>query len=181
MRRAREARLGAYHRFARQRGWQVLGLYEDLSYRYPVTPLLGAHSAQAELALTGRWHDCDALVASVLVLPGDAPTAARASTPSDVIVQLTMLDTGPDTRQFTATWTPSGPLVAPITPEAEAARPHLEDFLRHSAACGSLLVGDQLAATEVEILHARILDPLQHEVEVLAPLTVLAGLADSLA
>jgi hypothetical protein len=61
--------MAAYRAFGLAYGWEVLGLYQDLSQRYPVAPLLGARSAQAELALTGQWDGWSAVVASVLVRP----------------------------------------------------------------------------------------------------------------
>jgi hypothetical protein len=104
--------LAGYRAFGRTLGWEVLGLHQDLSQRYPVAPLLAARSAQAELALVGPWDGWSALVASVLVRP-DARPGARA--PSDLVVQLTILDTGPLSPQFTATVGGSGPEVALLT------------------------------------------------------------------
>jgi hypothetical protein len=179
LRRAREARLAAYRQFGDQRGWPVLGLHEDLSYRYPVAPLLGAHSARAELALCGHWADWDALVASVLVLAGDQNDRPTRHT-NDLNVQLTMLDTGPDPRQFAATWSGVEPQVVPMSPDAEEFLADIKAFLRTAAGTGALLPGDSLAATEIEVLHTRIIDPHQHELDVQGPLHLLARLADDL-
>lgn len=74
-RRERERRLAALRRFATDRGWSVVGLVADLRH-WPVAPLGGAWSAQAELAVAGGWDDATATVASVLVRR--SPPTARS-------------------------------------------------------------------------------------------------------
>ncbi len=94
-RRMRDRRLRLFRDFQTAHGWTVLGLHQDLSRRYPVQPLLGAASAQAELALTGDWGGFPAIVASVRVKSRGVPRERRQP---DLVVQLTTLETGPSAR-----------------------------------------------------------------------------------
>jgi hypothetical protein len=106
--------------FCTERRWSVLGLHQDLSTGYPVAPLLGARSAQAELALVGDWCGRSALVASVLVRKA---TLERERRPGDHVVQLTTLDSGPLGLQFTAERLGSGLQTAPLGTDAQDAWP----------------------------------------------------------
>ncbi len=110
--------------------WSVLGLHQDLSARHPVPPLLGAYSAQAELALTGQWSSWPSVVASVLVQSGDR----RASKTSDMVVQLSTLDTGPLGLQFSATYGLTGPEVAMPAGSSEGGTARVEALLHPSSA-----------------------------------------------
>ena len=166
--------MAGYRAFARTLGWEVLGLHQDLSQRYPVAPLLAARSAQAELALVGPWDGWSALVASVLVRP-DARPGARA--PSDLVVQLTILDTGPLSPQFTATVGGSGPEVALLTGRDEHLL-SLQQVLEGAVRGEDLWPGDHLAADEVEVLHARTLTPA--EPDLVGPLRLLSAVGKAL-
>lgn len=178
LRRARDARLMQYREFGQRYDWRVVGVHEDMSYRYPIEPLIGAMSARAELALTGIWGDWSALVASVRVKA--ERRTEKAPKPRDAIVQLTMLETGPDPRQFVARWTASGPHLVTLTASAERDRTKIVNFMMHAAAEGVLQVGDALAVDEVEMLHARILSERSHDVDLRGPLGVLARLTELL-
>lgn len=177
LRRARDARLAAYRQFGREHDWSVVGLYSDLCYRYPVAPMLGAYSAQAELALRGFWGEWSALVISALVQPGDAHPGRHRR---DSVVQLTMLETGPVPLQFTATWSRTGPQLVTMLKSADATACNIEERLCEAAARGDLLPGDHVAADEVELLHARLLRPEQHNVDVQGPLNILGQFANGL-
>ena len=173
-RRARLFRLAAYRAFGRDQSWSVLGLHQDLSLRYPVAPLIGALSAQAELALSGEWEGRPAVLASALV----APPRSSGRTARDVVVQLTILDTGPPTPQYTSTARRDGADVVALTRGPEPAA-EIESLLRMAADRGDLLPGDQVAAGEVELMHTRVLQGRRPSIDLHGPLRVLASLADA--
>lgn len=173
-RRLHDRRMSAYRQFGAAHDWDVLGLHQDLSQRYPVAPLLGARSAQAELALIGQWDGWSAVIASVLVRPTHG---SGTRTSADVTVQLTTLDTGPILPQFTAGLTPGGPDIALLSGDAVAPEP-LDRILRTAQALGHLWLGDQVAADEVELLHTRMVNAAK--VDFLGPLRLLSALAREL-
>lgn len=167
--------MALYRGFGAAHGWEVLGLHQDLSQRYPVAPLLAADSAQAELAVSGPWEEWSAIVASVLVRP-DARSGPRA--PLDTVVQLTILDTGPFSPQFTATLESATVDVALLSGRDEQLL-RLERVLQDAAGGSDLWPGDHLAADEVELLHTRTLttgDP-----DLAGPLRLLSTVARALA
>jgi hypothetical protein len=176
--RSRDARLAAYRGFGLRHGWSVLGLHEDLSSRYPVAPVFGARSAQAELALAGRWEGWDGLIASVLVLPRVEARAPRHAS-ADLVVQFTVLDTGPDARQFIASWTLAGPSIVPTNGAAAESLPSLQTVLWR-AGSDALRPGDRMAATEMELVHARTILPRQRVVDLEGPLHALGLMASEL-
>jgi hypothetical protein len=165
--------MAAYRDFCMSHGWEKLGLFQDLSQRYPVAPLLGAHSAQAELALTGEWDGWSAVVASVLVRPQALPGARE---PMDVVVQLTTLDTGPFSPQFSAIVGRRGNDIALLS-RSPLDSSGLASVLEAARADGGLWPGDHLAADEVELLHTRS----KTSTDIAAPLRLLSSLATSLA
>jgi len=165
--------MAAYRGFGSSHGWQVIGLHQDLSQHYPVAPLLGAQSAQAELALGGEWEKLPALLALVLVRHTERPSRAHR----DTVVQLTTLDTGPFAVQFSAVVGRRGPQVALLSGrEADAGL--LDPILRRAAASENLRVGDHLAADGVELLHTRTLT--RADVDLEGPLRFLTSLAIAL-
>jgi hypothetical protein len=168
--------MAAYRAFGLAHGWEVLGLYQDLSQRYPVAPLLGARSAQAELALTGQWDGWSAVVASVLVRP---PARSDGRPHVDTIVQLTTLDTGPFSPQFSAAVGQRGTDVALLSSGSSSQSAPLERVLEQARAGGDLWPGDHLAADEVELLHTRALTTAPSDLA--GPLRLLSSLACKLA
>lgn len=173
----RDQRLATYREFGVRRGWRVLGLHEDLSRRFPVAPLLGAASAQAELAFTGQWAQWSGLVASVLVQLGDR----RGPRPqADLVVQLTVLDTGPLPWQFAAG---SGSGVAELAELTGASPDDLQSvraFLEAAGDRGDFRSDDRLAAGELSLVHARPLAGAARGVDVEQPLRLLSDLAAAL-
>jgi len=175
-RHGRQRRLQAYQAFSRKYGWPVLGLHQDLSRYLPVAPLMGATSAQTELALSGHWRQRRAVVASVLVQSREAPGHPHP----DTVVQLTALRGGAG-LQFTATWHENGPelsLLSKPEPGRESLR-RLEEALRAAGAFGVLCAGDHLADNGRELLHSRTLGTLRRP-DIHAPLDALARLAVAL-
>ena len=170
----RDDRLAALHAFERRWGWSVLGLYQDLSRDYPVEPLLGAVSAQAELALTGDWDGWAAVVASVLVRSG-GPTPDRRH--HDLVVQLTTLDIGPLPWQFTATQHDFDRELVVLTPSERHSAEDVTRVLRSVDGSGLLKVGDHLAANGVQLLHTRVLHDHGKHIDVAGPLDMLAVIA----
>ncbi len=170
----RDVRVSAYHSFEREQNWRVLGLHQDLSRNYPVKPLLGAVSAQAELALTGDWDGWSAVVASVLVRSGESIQDRRHH---DVVVQLTALDTGPLSVQFTAAYLIGGLELAMLNRADDDGAADVERLLEISAGRGALVPGDRVAANEVQLLHTRRLDDRDRHVDIAGPLILLADLA----
>lgn len=175
-RRVRDARLAAFHVFERGRQWQVLGLHQDLSRSYPVEPLLGAASAQAELALTGEWKGWRAVVASVLVRTG-MPTNDRRH--HDTVVQLTTLDIGAMAVQFTARHHGAGFEVALLTRIVGDEAAAVITLLSSTSGRYALRPGDRVAANEVQIVHTRQLHDRDQRVDIEGPLDFLAGVASS--
>jgi hypothetical protein len=165
--------------FCTERRWSVLGLHQDLSTGYPVAPLLGARSAQAELALVGDWCGRSALVASVLVRKA---TLDRERRPGDHVVQLTTLDSGPLGLQFTAERLGSGLQTAPLGTDAPGRLAEVMDLLETAARNGALRVGDRIAASDLQLLMARPLMPGigGPPLDVEGPLTLLHRLAEHL-
>lgn len=167
---ARDVRLQALRAFGRTHGWAVHGLFEDLTVRYPVAPLLGARSAQAELALTGTWAGCPAVVGSVLVQPHRTTTRR----PHDLVVQFTLLDTGPTGTEFQASCTGgSAPQETVVGRGLTAA---LLQSLQESSARAWLRPGDEVASAQVSLAHARVLRGAAVP-DLEPPLQVLAELA----
>ena len=178
MRRVRDHRLADYHAFEHRLRWSVLGMHQDLSRRYPVEPLLGASSAQAELALEGNWGRWQAVVASVLVRSG-VPTGDRRH--HDLVVQLTLLDTGPLRLQFTAANLPGGVEVGALAQDSERDRKGLQQAFDAAARTGTLRLDDRLAANDIQLLHTRrLLDDEKH-VDIEGPLKALTRIAEALA
>lgn len=175
-RRVRDARMADYRRFAAEQDWQVLGMYQDLSSRYPVSPLIGAISAQSELAVTGPWRRWSGLAASVLVRSGGS---GRRRGCTDGVVQLTTLDTGPLALQFTATWTAGLPDVVPLGKAEPQALLRVQQQLTVAARSGSLRPGDHVASIELELVHTRMLTQ-RGRVDLPGPLALLADLATHL-
>ncbi len=174
LRRADEARLHAVRDFAGQRGWKVQGLFGDLSSRYPVAPLLGAWSAQAELGIAGQWGECPAFVILVLVLPRlVGPSERRAG--HDIVVQLTVLEPGPNPRALTGT-----KLAVELLPLTAAAREQAM-ALRKTLNSADRLPADRVVIDGSALVHARVLRPTQPDVDLDGPLRMLVDLATTLA
>ena len=157
----------------------MLGLHQDLSTGYPVPPLLGARSAQAELALTGQWRGRSAVVASVLVRPEMRSGERR---PSDDVVQLTTLDSGPLELQFTADRLNKGLRTATVGVEDARCLANVVDLLEIAARNDLLRVGDRIAASDAQLLMARPLTAGLGAVslDVEGPLVLLSRLAELL-
>lgn len=175
-RRARQRRLSLYRSWGRELGWQVAGLHQDLSARYPVTPLSGAVSAQAELAIVGRWGAWPTVVASVLVRAG-TPLHDRRQ---DTVVQLTSFETGRLTWSFQAVWQGFGPQVAPMAGGEQFDVDQVQQVLITSAGAGGLRPGDHVAALDGEVLHLRTLNLSRTSLDIEGPLRSLAVLATEL-
>jgi hypothetical protein len=178
-RRARDARLAKLRAFCTERRWSVFGLHQDLSTGYPVAPLLGARSAQAELALVGEWSGRSALVASVLVRKD---TLQRERGPGEHVVHLTTLDSGPLGMQFTAERLDSGLQTAALGVVDPRRLVKVMALLETAAHNGALRVGDRIAASDLQLLMARPLTPGigGPPLDVEGPLTLLHRLADHL-
>ncbi len=176
-RRIRDRRLRLFRAFQTEHGWSVLGLHQDLSRRYPVEPLLGAVSAQAELALTGAWGGCTAIVASVLVRSGAVPCERRQH---DLVVQLTTLETGPVGVQFAAVFDGRGFDVIFLARASADDERTVRRLLEVVPGRERLERGDQVAVDEVELVHARRLPDRRQQVDVAGPLIALSGLATGL-
>lgn len=174
----RDRRLAAYRAFEVERGWPVLGIHEDLSRRYPVAPLIGASSAQIELALAGQWAHRPAVVASVLVQAGSAWFGRRHP---DAVVQLTVLDAAEIDLQFTAVFDRRGPQVAMLAKAAPHDAGRLEAVLSTVGAHGDLCPGDHVAADGREFVHSRSLRAGRDAVDIEGPLRALGDLAAALA
>ncbi len=142
--------------------------------QHPVPPLLGAVSAQAELAVSGTWEQWPALIASVLVQP---PQRRGSGKQRDLVVQLTMLDTGPLHSQFTAELHRDGAEVVVLGRPAELVAAPLTSWLDTALVHGSLQAGDHLAADEVVLLHTRTLGDSRARVDLEGPLRALDALA----
>ncbi len=173
--RLRDRRLSDIRAFADSNGWHVLGLHQDLSVRHPVPPLLGAVSAQDELAVAGTWEQWPALVASVLVQPAQRrPGSPRQR---DLVVQLTTLDTGPLPGQFTAAVHGDRAEVVELSRTGALMAEALRSWLDDAPLPGTLQPGDHMAADEVDLLHARTLGDGRARIDIEGPLHALASLA----
>lgn len=164
-----------YRAFGSDHGWSVLGLHQDLSYGYPVAPLLGADSAQAEIALQGQWHRWPAVVASVMVRSSSARLADRLA-----VVQLTVLDTGPLHVQFTARGGDGGVEVALLSREPRDQERCTADVLDAYVGPTGVRPGDHVGTHELGLVHARVVRP-GRRIAVEEPLPVLGALAAALA
>jgi hypothetical protein len=176
-RRSHDDRMATYRAFGHEHGWAVLGMHQDLTYRYPVAPLLGARSAQADLALTGKWDHWPAIVASVLVRP--AATGAVRRRVSDTVVQLTLLNTGPLGTRFVASRRSDRTDVALLRADVSNEGQRVTATLDGYAAAGSLQPGDHLGTHELGLVHARTLRPGK-AIALEAPLQLLADFTASL-
>ncbi len=176
-RRVRDRRLRQFRAFQVEHGWSVLGLHQDLSRRYPVQPLLGAASAQAELALTGDWDGSTAIVALVLVRSGAVPRERRQH---DLVVQLTTLETGPVGMQFAAVFDGRGFDVVFLARASADDERRIRQVLEAVPGRERLERWDHVAVDEVELVHARRLPDRRQQVDVAGPLIVLSGLATSI-
>ncbi len=172
--RLRDRRLSDIRAFADSNGWQILGLHQDLSVRHPVPPLLGAVSAQDELAVAGTWEHWPALVASVLVQPAQRPGIPKQR---DLVVQLTTLDTGPLPGQFTAAVHGDGAEVVELSRPGALMAEDLRSWLDDALVSGTLQPGDHMAADEVDLLHTRTLGDGRARIDIEGPLHALASLA----
>jgi hypothetical protein len=135
-------------------------------------------SAQAELAVAGGWDQWPALMASVLVQPASRTGAAKQR---DLVVQLTMLDTGPLPGQFTAAVHRDGAEVVGLSRQGEAMVEAVRSWLDEALRRGALRPGDHLAADEVDLLHTRTHGDRRARVDLEGPLDALGSLAHSLA
>ncbi len=175
-RRARQRRLSLYRSWGRELGWQVAGLHQDLSARYPVTPLVGTASAQAELAIVGRWGAWPAVVASVLVRAGTHLHGRHQET----VLQLTSLQTGRLPWSFQPVWHDTGPQVAPVTGGGQFDVDQVQRLLITSVGAGDLRPGDHVAALDGDVLHLRTLNLSRSSLDIEGPLRSLAVLATKL-
>lgn len=167
---ARDARLAAFRAHAGNPDWSVMEFPHDLTLDYPVAPLLGALSAQAELAITGPQGRFTAVVASVLVVPPGA-----GSHHHDQVAQLTTLDANSKAVQFTATWHRSGPEVVLLS-RGEFGTAHIEAVLRRAAGRGDLCPGDHVAAEALHLVHVRTLARGESRIDFDGPLRLLCEL-----
>jgi hypothetical protein len=149
-RRAREARHQVLRDFSRRYAWQVAGLTTDLSQRYRLTPLLGAGSAQADLAVVGEWHGVAASVASVLVQREGAyvPTPGRKR---DEIVLLATLDVGHDQKQWLARRTHDRVEFQAVTDDAAGLEAEVTGLLNRQDVRPIFADGDSVAMGEVDL------------------------------
>jgi hypothetical protein len=149
-RRARAARHQALRDFSQRYAWQVVGLTTDLSQRYLLTPLLGAGSAQADLAVVGEWHGVGASVASVLVQREGAyvPTPGRKR---DEVVLLATLDVGPDHKQWLARRTHDRVEFQAVTDDAVALEADVTGLLSRRDVRAIFGDGDSVAMGQIDL------------------------------
>ena len=177
-RRATGLRNEGLRRFAQRAGWSVAGPAADLSTAYPVPPLLGAASSQAELTVSGVWAGWSARVS--LVRSRRSITRDRRRGPGlEHVVLMTTLETGPLGIQMVGRAVSGGG--AEIVPLGDADWPAgLLGRIEGHLASADLQAQDHVVVGEVELSHVRPLDPATALVaepqDVLALLVNLASL-----
>lgn len=180
-RREREQRLTALRQFAALHDWNVTGLSADLSARWPVPPLKGSLSAQAEFAVAGAWQGWTALVASILVQPASVPMTRTGSRPRDVVVLLTALHVGRNDRQLIATRTAQTIDVMSCSDSAATLQQPLRALLGRAVRSGKFLEGDTLKLGEADVAVVHRLSARREVLDVVSRLELLVGVARLLA
>ncbi|MFC3689468.1 hypothetical protein [Aquipuribacter hungaricus] len=168
--------------FAGQHGWDVLGMVADLSTRYPVPDLVGAPSAQAELAVQGAWRGQPATVALVAARPPARDAHGRRQ--GDRTVLLVALDSGPRQVQLVAEVTGGQPEVAVLgdgpAPAAVVALLGPVGPVGRPRPAGRLRPGDHVVLGEVDLVLARTLARHEARVDPAVLLDLLVDLLDAI-
>lgn len=175
-RRGRDRRLIALRRFAASHGWHVTGVTTDFSASR-IPHFVGAHSAQAELTVTGKWENRTAQVASVLVQPAWASPARWRRRPKDVAVLLVALHVGHNDRQFIASCKSSATDISVMSSRAEAIQQPLQALLDSASRSGAVREGDTLTAGEVDIVLAHRIQVREEALDVVSRLDLLVEIA----
>jgi hypothetical protein len=176
-RRAREQRLTALRQFAVLHGWNVTGLSADLSGCWPIPPLKGSLSAQAELAIAGDWHGRTAMVSSILVQPPPSPMARTARRPRDVVMLLTALHVGRNDQQLIATRTATTIDIMSGSGSVATLQQPLRALLCGAVQSGKFHEGDTLKLGEGDVALAHQLSARHAALDVGSCLDLLVGVA----
>ena len=176
-RRDRLRRLAEYRAFGCELGWSVLGLHQSLTDRHPVAPLLGAFSAQAELAFSGSWGRWPAQIASVVVRHQGGRESRRRQ---ETAVQLTILETGPLGLQFTAASRATGLDVESLMRVDQAQGRVVGGLLALASERPDLRPGDHLAADELGLVHTRPFSAGRPTWSILEPLPLLSSVVEAM-
>jgi hypothetical protein len=174
LRRAQSERHKALREYATQFEWSIVALTASFADAFPVPPLAGAWSAQADLAIGGcvsGWALTVALVSARM----------HGEQRSNQLALVTVLDFGADRRQFVATRTLRGVDVVSLARDVRGQTAEYDVVLDVLGESPAFVRGDSVALAEVQLVHVRPLRPRQKSLPVSDATELLARLATAMA